>query len=138
MWSPPEGLCVNLKPNRFYGIERKRIKGLCSAKSFLFYVHLTYSCISKYNKATKTDFNYLEHLVDVNKIFTTFTKEHSPMLNILFAFFLFGMLCVLCGKGIYRVYKYQQAFTMKEYALLVALSIGTLVAIYMGMNKLEG
>ena len=60
------------------------------------------------------------------------------MLNILFAFFLFGMLCVLCGKGIYRVYKHQQGFTTKEYALLVALSIGTLAAIYMGVNKLEG
>jgi hypothetical protein len=47
------------------------------------------------------------------------------------------MLCVLCGKGIYRVYKYQKGFTPKEYALLVALSIGTLAAIYMGMNKLE-
>ena len=60
------------------------------------------------------------------------------MLNILFAFFLFGMLCVLCVKGIYRVYKYQTGFTPKEYALLVALSIGTLAAIYMGVNKLEG
>jgi hypothetical protein len=48
------------------------------------------------------------------------------------------MLCVLCGKGIYRVYKYRQGFTPKEYALLVALSIGTLAAIYMGVNKLEG
>ncbi|MBR4958738.1 MAG: hypothetical protein IKY55_04950 [Phascolarctobacterium sp.] len=48
------------------------------------------------------------------------------------------MLCVLCGKGIYRVYKHQQGFTPKEYALLVALSIGTLAAIYMGVNKLEG
>ena len=57
------------------------------------------------------------------------------MLNILFAFFLFGMLCVLCGKGIYRVYKYQQGFSPQEYALLVALSIGTLAAIYMGVNK---
>ena len=66
------------------------------------------------------------------------TQRNTTMLNILFAFFLFGMLCVLCGKGIYRVYKYQQAFTMKEYALLVALSIGTLAAIYMGINKLEG
>ena len=104
---------------------------------FLFYVNLTYSCISKYNKATKTDFNYLEHLVNVNKMITTFSKEHTTMLNILFAFFLFGMLCVLCGKGIYRVYKNQKGFTPKEYALLVALSIGTLAAIYMGMNKLE-
>ena len=60
------------------------------------------------------------------------------MLNILFAFFLFGMLCVLCGKVIYRVYKYQQGFSPQEYALLVALSIGTLAAIYMGVNKLEG
>ena len=69
---------------------------------------------------------------------TTLTKGHTTMLNILFAFFLFGMLCVLCGKGIYRVYKYQQGFSPQEYALLVALSIGTLAAIYMGVNKLEG
>ena len=69
---------------------------------------------------------------------TTYTKDTLTMLNILFAFFLFGMLCVLCGKGIYRVYKYQQVFSPQEYALLVALSIGTLAAIYMGVNKLEG
>ena len=98
---------------------------------------MTYSCTSKYNKATKINFNYLDHLVDINKMITTFSKEHTTMLNILFAFFLFGMLCVLCGKGIYRVYKYQKGFTPKEYALLVALSIGTLAAIYMGINKLE-
>lgn len=60
------------------------------------------------------------------------------MLNILFAFFLFGMLCVLCAKGIYRVYKYHQGFTAKEYALLVALFIGVLVAIHMGVSKLGG
>ena len=65
-------------------------------------------------------------------------RNTLTMLNILFAFFLFGMLCVLCGKGIYRVYKYQQGFSPQEYALLVALSIGTLAAIYMGVNKLEG
>lgn len=59
------------------------------------------------------------------------------MLNILFAFFLFGLLCALCIKGLYRALKYQQGFTAKDYALLVALFIGIVLSLYMGMSKVE-
>ncbi len=58
------------------------------------------------------------------------------MLNIYFAFFLFGLMSAICIKGLYRAIRYGQTFTSKEYALLVALFIGTLVSAYMGASKL--
>lgn len=53
------------------------------------------------------------------------------MLNLFFALFLFGMLCFFCLRGLYRVIKYQQGFTVNEFALVTALFIGTLMALYM-------
>ncbi len=58
------------------------------------------------------------------------------MLNLFFALFLFGLLCAMCIRGIYRAWKYQQTFTAKEYALLVALFLGTLLSLYMGASKI--
>ena len=54
------------------------------------------------------------------------------MINILFAIFLFGVLC----KGIYRAIKYKQSLSVKEYALLTALVIGIMIALYTGGNSI--
>ncbi len=56
------------------------------------------------------------------------------MLNILFALFLFGMLVVLCGKAINRASKQQQPLNSKEAALLIALSLGCLIALSAGAS----
>ncbi len=56
------------------------------------------------------------------------------MLNILFALFLFGMLVVLCGKAINRALKQQQPLNSKEAALLIALSLGCLIALSAGAS----
>ncbi len=57
------------------------------------------------------------------------------MLNILFALFLFGMLIVLCVKAIARVVTNQQPLNVKECALLVALSVGCLIALATGAHS---
>ena len=56
------------------------------------------------------------------------------MLNILFALFLFGMLVVLCIKAIMRAIKQQVPLNAKEAALMVALSLGCLVALSAGVS----
>ena len=58
------------------------------------------------------------------------------MLNIYFAFFLFGLMSAICIKGLYRAIRYGQTFTSKEYALLTALFIGIIASVYMCMSKL--
>ncbi len=57
------------------------------------------------------------------------------MLNILFALFLFGMLIVLCVKGIARAIMQQQPLNPKECALLIALSVGCLIALATGAHS---
>ena len=57
------------------------------------------------------------------------------MLNLLFACFLFGLLCAVCLRGLYRVLKYRQAFTAGDYALLTALFIGTLLSAYIALKN---
>ncbi len=54
------------------------------------------------------------------------------MLNIFFALFLFGMLVVLCSKILLRLINQQQPINSKEAALLIALSIGCLLALSAG------
>ena len=54
------------------------------------------------------------------------------MLNIFFALFLFGMLVTLCIKVFTRAVKQQQPVNSKEAALLVALSLGCLLALNAG------
>ena len=56
------------------------------------------------------------------------------MLNILFALFLFGMLVTLCIKAVSRVRLQQEPLNSKETALLVALSIGCLLALNAGVS----
>ena len=56
------------------------------------------------------------------------------MLNILFSFFFFGMLVVLCGKAIRRAMHQQQPLNSKEAALLIALSLGCLFALNAGVS----
>lgn len=56
------------------------------------------------------------------------------MLNIFFALFLFGMLVVLCAKAIIRAINKQQPLNTKETALLIALSIGCLLALNAGVS----
>lgn len=58
------------------------------------------------------------------------------MINILFAIFLFGVLRAICAKGIYRAIKYKQSLSVKEYALLTALVIGIMIALYTGGNSI--
>lgn len=58
------------------------------------------------------------------------------MINILFAIFLFGALFAICAKGIYRAIKYKQSLSVKEYALLTALVIGIMIALYTGGNSI--
>lgn len=57
------------------------------------------------------------------------------MLNLLFACFLFGLLCAVCLRGLYRALRYHQGFTAKEYALLTALFIGTLLSLYIALQN---
>lgn len=56
------------------------------------------------------------------------------MLNLLFSLFLFGMLVVLCAKAIYRAMHNQQPLHPKELALLIALSLGCLLAMSAGAS----
>ena len=58
------------------------------------------------------------------------------MINILFAIFLFGVLCSICAKGIYRAIKYKQSLSVKEFALLTALVMGIMIALYTGGNSI--
>lgn len=57
------------------------------------------------------------------------------MLNIFFALFMFGMLVVLCIKAIFRALKNQKPLHTKEAALLIALSIGCLLALNAGVSS---
>lgn len=57
------------------------------------------------------------------------------MLNLLFACFLFGLLCTVCLRGLYRALRYHQGFTAKEYALLTALFIGTILSLYIALQN---
>lgn len=57
------------------------------------------------------------------------------MLNLLFASFLFGLLCAVCLRGLYRAVKYRTGFTSKEYALLTALFIGTILSLYIALQN---
>lgn len=57
------------------------------------------------------------------------------MLNIFFALFMFGMLVVLCIKVIFRALKHQKPLHTKEAALLIALSIGCLLALNAGVSS---
>lgn len=58
------------------------------------------------------------------------------MINILFAIFLFGLLCALCAKAIYRAIKHQQPLCSKDYATLTALVIGIMIALYVGGSSI--
>lgn len=58
------------------------------------------------------------------------------MINILFAIFLFGVLCAICAKGIYRAIKYKQSLSSQEYALLTALVIGIMITLYTGGSSI--
>lgn len=53
------------------------------------------------------------------------------MLNLFFALFLFGLLCALCFRGLYRAVKYRQSFTVNELALIIADFIGIIIALHM-------
>lgn len=56
------------------------------------------------------------------------------MPNIFFALFLFGMLVTLCVRIFTRAIKFQQGIDSKEAALLVALSLGCLLALNAGAS----
>ena len=94
--------------------------------------HLTFYYSTSYNKFNNNNY----HFIDVNKIVILQHKGPTTMLNIYFAFFLFGLMSAICIKGLYRAIRYGQTFTSKEYALLTALFIGIIASVYMGMSKL--
>ena len=56
------------------------------------------------------------------------------MLKILFALFLFGMLVTLCIRVFTRAVRQEQPVNSKEAALLVALSLGCLLALNAGAS----
>lgn len=56
------------------------------------------------------------------------------MLNLLFSLFLFGMLIALCSKAIKRAINDQQPLNSKEASLLIALSLGCLIALNAGVS----
>ena len=62
-----------------------------------------------------------------------FAFSRSPlMLNIFFSLFLFGMLITLCIRVFTKAVKLQQPVNSKEAALMVALSLGCLLALNAG------
>ena len=64
-----------------------------------------------------------------------FAFSRSPlMLNIFFSLFLFGMLITLCIRVFTKAVKLQQPVNSKEAALLVALSLGCLLALNAGAS----
>ena len=61
-------------------------------------------------------------------------RRSSLMLNIFFSLFLFGMLITLCIRVFTKAVKLQQPVNSKEAALLVALSLGCLLALNAGAS----
>ncbi len=58
------------------------------------------------------------------------------MLNVYFGLFLFGLLCFFCGSFLYRAFKMARPMTVKDLALLTALSVGSLIALSLGLERL--
>ncbi|MCQ2359206.1 MAG: hypothetical protein MJ055_03975 [Phascolarctobacterium sp.] len=54
------------------------------------------------------------------------------MLNIYFGIFMFGMMLSLCYKAYTRVQAEEPPFTEQEFALLMALAIGVMMALEAG------
>lgn len=54
------------------------------------------------------------------------------MLNIYFGIFMFGMILSLCYKAYTRIQAEEPPFTEQEFALLIALAIGVLMALEAG------
>ena len=48
---------------------------------------------------------------------------------LLFAIFLWLWLCVVCIKICYRVIRYRDTGTSKQWALVIALAVGSLIAL---------
>ena len=64
-----------------------------------------------------------------------FAFSRSPLLlNIVFSLFLFGMLITLCIRVFTKAVKLQQPVNSKEAALMVALSLGCLLALNAGAS----
>lgn len=61
-------------------------------------------------------------------------RRSSLMLNIFFSLFLFGMLITLCIRVFTKAVKLQQPVNSKEAALMVALSLGCLLALNAGAS----
>lgn len=60
------------------------------------------------------------------------------MLNILFSLFLFGMLVTLSIRIFNKAVKEGQPVTAQELALMIALCIGSLIALHRGAYTLYG
>lgn len=48
---------------------------------------------------------------------------------LLFSIFLWLMLCALCIKICYRVIRYRDTGTSKQWSLVIALAVGSLIAL---------
>lgn len=58
------------------------------------------------------------------------------MINILFAIFLFGVLCAICAKSVYLAKKYKKTLSSEDYSLFTALVICIMIALYVGGNSI--
>lgn len=60
------------------------------------------------------------------------------MYNIYFALFLFGMLVTNSIRIFHRAIKEEQPATAQEYAMLIALAIGSMIALQLGCKAVYG
>ncbi len=58
------------------------------------------------------------------------------MLNVYFGLFLFALLCFFCGSFLYQAFQLGRPMTGKDLALLAALSLGSLIALSLGLERL--
>lgn len=60
------------------------------------------------------------------------------MYNIYFALFLFGMLVTNSIRIFHRAIKEEQPASAQEYAMLIALAIGSMIALQLGCKAVYG
>lgn len=60
------------------------------------------------------------------------------MYNIYFALFLFGMLVTNSIRIFHRAIKEEQPATAQEYAMLIALAVGSMIALQLGCKAVYG
>lgn len=82
---PARGLCENHKPNRFFGIERKRIKGFCTCKTLCFSHQKGVILISTSNNILYQAASVWKNLTEYRYIFTYGYKKQLYTINLAFS-----------------------------------------------------